>query len=257
MASRYLAKLLSAVMSLISLPTQLSLLSQNKFLEAEHLFKELLIYEEIQPDAIIFTTIIDGLCKTGHTSVAFMLFRYMEKKGWMPDTVSYSTIIDSLSKDRFVNDALGLLAEMSDGGIQPDVITYSSLIQGLSNLGRWKDIMQFLKDMDSRKISPDVHTYSILVDAHGRDGKIKDAEALIELMIQRGQYPNVVTYNSLMDGYCFCFENKKYDEGCVLIDEMVAQGFSVDASTTSMLFDLLTSKGQDSALLALQKKFLP
>ncbi|KAL8099123.1 hypothetical protein AgCh_031705 [Apium graveolens] len=50
------------------------LLSQEKSLEAERLFEKLLIYEEIQLDAFIFTTIIDGLCKTGHTSVAFMLY---------------------------------------------------------------------------------------------------------------------------------------------------------------------------------------
>ena len=66
--------------------------------------------------------------------------------------------------------------------------------------------------------------------------------------------PNEVTYNTLIRG---CFKNKMYDGACVLIDEMCAHGFKADASTTSMLFDLLQSKEQDPALLAMQKKFMP
>ena len=90
------------------------LISQDKFLEAELLFKNLLKYNQIQPDAPIFTTIIDGLCKTGHTSQAMMLLRYMETKGCMPSQVTCSIIINSLSKDGLVDDALTLLAEMSE-----------------------------------------------------------------------------------------------------------------------------------------------
>ena len=61
-------------------------------------------------------------------------------------------------------------------------------------------------------------------------------------------------YNTLIRG---CFKNKMYNGGCELIDEMVAHGFKADASTASMLFDLLQLKEQDPALLALQKKFMP
>nr|XP_017224816.1 PREDICTED: putative pentatricopeptide repeat-containing protein At1g12700, mitochondrial [Daucus carota subsp. sativus] len=85
------------------------LISQDKFLEAELMFSYLLQHNQIQPDAAIFTTIIDGLCKIGNTSRAMRLLRYMEKKGCMPSLVTYTTIIDSLSKDRLVDDALGLL----------------------------------------------------------------------------------------------------------------------------------------------------
>ncbi|KAK1386176.1 hypothetical protein POM88_023911 [Heracleum sosnowskyi] len=185
------------------------LISEDKFLEAELLLKKLLKSKHIASDVVIFTTVSDGLCKIGNTSVAVRLFRYMEKKGYMPNTVTFNIIVDSLCKYRLVDDAL------------------------------------------------DVHTYSILVDAHGRDGKIKDAEDLIEFMIRRGQYPNVVAYSSLTDGY---FLRGEFDKALKVFEtmrnEMVACGFSADVSTTSMLLDLLKSKGQDPALLALQKKFL-
>ena len=46
-----------------------------------------------------------------------------------------------------------------------------------------------------------------------------------------------------------CFKNKMYDGGCLLIDEMCAPGFKADASTTSMLFNLLQSKEQDPCSL--------
>jgi len=49
--------------------------------------------------------------------------------------VLYSTIIDSLCKDRLVIEALNFLSEMTSKGIQPNVFTYNSLIQGLCNFG--------------------------------------------------------------------------------------------------------------------------
>lgn len=87
-----------------------------------------------------------------------------------------------------------------------------------------------------------------------KEGLLEEANKIFMEMKANSCMPEDVTYNTLIRG---CFENKKYDEACVLIDEMVADGFSVDASTTSMLLYLLKSKEQDPALLALRKKFLP
>ena len=42
-----------------------------------------------------------------------------------------------------------------------------------------------------------------------------------------------------------------------VVYEMCAGGFSADASTASLLLDLLESQEQDPALLALHKKYLP
>ncbi|KAL8155857.1 hypothetical protein AgCh_001055 [Apium graveolens] len=152
------------------------LISQDNPVEAQNIFNKLLRFNDIQPNVVTYTTIIDGLCKRGHPSVAVKLFRYMEKKGCKPNAVTYNTIIDCLRKCRLVDQALGLLREMTRKGILPNLMTYSSLIQGLFDFNRWQDINGLLREMDISNISPDVHTFSILVDAYGKEGMIKDAE---------------------------------------------------------------------------------
>ena len=54
-----------------------------------------------------------------------------------------------------------------------------------------------------------------------------------------------------------CLQNKIYYDAGVLLDEMLGRGSAADASTASVLLDLLDVKEQDPALLALCKKYLP
>ena len=145
MPFRCLVGSLSVVLRQMSLPTTLyntlitGLISQDNAVEAESLFKKLVRLKVIQPDVVTYNTIIDGLCKKGHTYMAVTLLKYMQKKGCKPVTVTYSIAIHSLCKDGLVDHALGLFAKMSEKGITPDVITFNSLIQGMCNVNRWED----------------------------------------------------------------------------------------------------------------------
>ncbi|KAL8096589.1 hypothetical protein AgCh_037523 [Apium graveolens] len=210
------------------------LLSQDRPVEAEHLFKKLILFNEVQPNVVTYSIIIDGLCKTSNTLKAVKLFRNMGKKGCIPNTVTYSTLIDALCKDRHVDHALSLLSAMNHKGISPDVVTYNSLIQGLCNFGRWEDAIQLLGEMNARNIPPDLHTYNILIDACCKEGKVKDAESVMELMIQRGQYTDVVTYSSLMDGYCLRGE---IDEALEVLKTMRGKGILPNSRTYNILIN--------------------
>ena len=50
--------------------------------------------------------------------------------------------------------------------------------------------------------------------------------------------------------------NKRYVEAAVLIENMRARKFSEDASTTSMVLDLLSKEEQDPSVLAFWKRVL-
>jgi pentatricopeptide repeat protein len=63
-----------------------------------------------------YTTVINGLCKTGNTSMAVHVYK-MEQNGCKPDVVIYNTIIVSPCKDRLVNNAMEFLSEMVDRSI--------------------------------------------------------------------------------------------------------------------------------------------
>ncbi|KAL0413957.1 UNVERIFIED_CONTAM: putative pentatricopeptide repeat-containing protein, mitochondrial [Sesamum radiatum] len=173
----------------------------DKVIEAEKLFKKLLALRLCEPNEVMVLTVINGLCKTGHTLNAYDLLGLFEKTTGKPNLYAYTTVIDSLCKGRMVDEALQLLAKMIDNGISPDIVTYNSMLQGLCNFGRWKDAKTLISEMVDHKISLDVITFNILVDALCKEGMMKEAEDVVEIMMQRNLPPNIVTCNALIDGY--------------------------------------------------------
>lgn len=108
----------------------------------------------------------------GSIRVAIEFIRIMEIGKCKPNTVVYSTIIDSLCKDKILDEALDLFTEMIDKGISPNVITCSFFIQGLCNNGKWKEVENLWVRMIDLIISPNVYTYNMVVDALCNEGKI-------------------------------------------------------------------------------------
>ncbi|KAL0456565.1 UNVERIFIED_CONTAM: putative pentatricopeptide repeat-containing protein, mitochondrial [Sesamum latifolium] len=100
----------------------------DKVVEAEKLFKKLLTLKLCEPNEVTILTVINGLCKAGHTLTAYDLLGLFEKTSCKPDVYSYTKVIDSLCKDRMVDEALQLLAKMIDKGIAPNIVTYSSVV---------------------------------------------------------------------------------------------------------------------------------
>ncbi|KAI8561100.1 hypothetical protein RHMOL_Rhmol04G0310600 [Rhododendron molle] len=176
------------------------LIIEDRTIEARELFKKLVNNREVEPNVVMYGTIITMLCKTGNTVAAIRLLRIMEERGCKPNTIAYSVIIDSLCKDRMVDDAVSLFIKMKGKGILLDVVAYTSLIHGLCSFGRWKEAMRMLREMLNAGIHPNVHTFNGLVDALYKEGEAKEADEVLEVMIERGVGPDVVTYS--MDIVC-------------------------------------------------------
>ena len=57
--------------------------------------------------------------------------REMPHKNMVPNTVTYSSLIDGLCKSGRITSALDLMKEMHHKGQPADVVTYNSLLDGL------------------------------------------------------------------------------------------------------------------------------
>ena len=85
---------------------------ENKGDEAVKLFEKILDLKLCEPNEIMISHLIDGLCKTGHTIAAHDWLRRSESSGWR------------------------LIPVKIDKGISPDVVSYTSVIKGLCENGR-------------------------------------------------------------------------------------------------------------------------
>jgi len=93
-----------------------------------------------------------GCVSWGETSEAVGWLRKMEERNSNPNEVVYSTLMHGLCKDGFVSEALGLCLEMGSKGIRPDLVTYTCLIQGLCNFRRWKEAGSLLDEMMKMRV---------------------------------------------------------------------------------------------------------
>ncbi|KAL0456602.1 UNVERIFIED_CONTAM: putative pentatricopeptide repeat-containing protein, mitochondrial [Sesamum latifolium] len=233
----------------------------DKLIEAEKLFKKLLTLKMCETDEVTILTVINGLCKAGHTLTAYDLLGLFEKTSFKPNVYSYNTVIDSLCKDRMVDEALQLLAKMIDKGISPNIVTYNSVVQGFCNFGRWKEAKDLISEMVdhkiflNRNISPDVVMYTTLIDGYRLVGQIDKARKLLDSMPGRCAdglklfkdmhaqqlIPDVVTYNTLLNGLCM---NKQIVEAFSFLDIMEEQDVNPDLITYSILIHGLCKDGK-------------
>nr|XP_017241253.1 PREDICTED: pentatricopeptide repeat-containing protein At1g62930, chloroplastic-like [Daucus carota subsp. sativus] len=89
-----------------------------------------------------------------------------------------------------------------------------------------------------------------------QEGLFEEAKILLSEMETSGCLHDDVTYNTIIRGSLF---NKRYEEAVVLTENMRAHKFSEDASTTSMVVDLLhkeEQEEQDPVVLAFCQWFL-
>ncbi|XP_016200094.2 pentatricopeptide repeat-containing protein At1g62680, mitochondrial-like [Arachis ipaensis] len=114
----------------------LSLSLSGKVEKALHFHDRVLLAHGFHFDQVTYGTLINGFCKTGHTSAAIQALRKIPRYGIAPDVFMYNAIIDSLCKVTLVSDAFHLYSEMLAKGISPDVITYNTLTYGLCLAGQ-------------------------------------------------------------------------------------------------------------------------
>ncbi|KAK1402255.1 hypothetical protein POM88_001860 [Heracleum sosnowskyi] len=193
-------------------------------------------------------------CKKLKVDRAIDLFQRMPLEGLTPTIETYNTILQgSFHTGRHVEARIFFKEKMMlNKGLTLDKVTCYILLHGLSLNSYAVEALSFFHTME-HSLRPDVKTHTMMIQAFCHEGLFDEAKELFVNMESNNCLPNDVTYNTLI---CGCLHNKKYNESSVLIDEMCAHSFPADASTTSLLLDLLELEEQDPDLLALLEFFV-
>nr|XP_027076945.1 putative pentatricopeptide repeat-containing protein At1g12700, mitochondrial [Coffea arabica] len=176
------------------------LFQEHKALQAHELFKKI-IYEKLcEPDEVTSGIVIRGLCQKGNTGTAIDFLRAMEKqkRPCKPNAIIYSTIIDSLCKDKMVDEALALLQVYN---IVPDVITFSIVVDALCKEGHIEDADEIVQIMIQQGQNPDRGTHSSLMDGYCLQKRIDDARRVFNTMVASGLTPDLHSYGILINAY--------------------------------------------------------
>ncbi|KNA05762.1 hypothetical protein SOVF_187410, partial [Spinacia oleracea] len=169
------------------------------------------------PNAITFTTLIDGLCKASRFKLAHELFREMRVHGISPNVFTYVSLLDGLCKSARLVEAVALLENIEDNGVKPTIVIYSILIDSLCETQRLEDASDFFSDLVLKGLQPNLVIFTTMIK-----GFMREAIQLLRIM-EDGCSPNVVvTYNMIVRGY---FLIKDLSNALYYCELMVSKGF--------------------------------
>ncbi|KAI3470259.1 hypothetical protein Pfo_026922 [Paulownia fortunei] len=104
------------------------LYSVGKVGEATKIFEMLMFHQICEPNDVMVSTVINGLCKADQTLIANDLLGLYENTSYTPTVYDYSVIIDAFCKMGMLDNVLQLLRKIKEKGVSPHAITYTSII---------------------------------------------------------------------------------------------------------------------------------
>ncbi|CAN6883836.1 pentatricopeptide repeat-containing protein At1g06710, mitochondrial isoform X1 [Brassica napus] len=239
--------------------------------------------DSCKPNVVIYTEMIDGLCKVGKTDEAYKLMKVMEENGCQPNVVTYTALIDGFGVIGKIETCLELLERMGSKGVAPNYVTYRVLIGHCCQHGVLDVAYKLLEEMKQthwpthasgyRKViegfskefieslglldeiakddtAPFVSVYRLLIDNLIKGERLEMALTLLEevatLSVTLGNYSS--TYNMLIESLCVA---DKVDKAFQLFSEMTKKGVSPDMETFCSLIKGLFRKRKISEALLL------
>ena len=92
----------------------------------------------------------------------------------MPNAVVYSTLLDGVCRCESMERALGLLGEMEKevGNCSPRVVTYTSVMQSFCEKGQTMEALEILDRMETFGCAPNHVTGSTLISSFCMEGHV-------------------------------------------------------------------------------------
>ncbi|KAI3774342.1 hypothetical protein L1987_48894 [Smallanthus sonchifolius] len=189
-------------------------------------------------DTHTMNIVIKCCSQLNHTNHGFAVLGYGLKQAVAPDVCTYNTLLNGLVREDRILEAELLFKKLIKQDVcEPDVVMYSTMIKGLCKFG----------------LKPDVVTYSTMLQGLFLAGQCGAARDLLNEMRAHNHFPNTYTYGIIFDGLC---NNRLADEALSLfrsigdkknqehddmvkkiVEDMDERGFSLDATSLSLLLD--------------------
>ncbi|XP_031248665.1 pentatricopeptide repeat-containing protein At1g09820-like [Pistacia vera] len=91
----------------------------GRFKIAWDLFQDFSLCENLVPNIVTYSILINGLCKTGQLEKANKLLSYMEEKGCAPNVVTFTMLIFGFLKNNEIPKVVDLLRKMAKRNVKP------------------------------------------------------------------------------------------------------------------------------------------
>jgi len=233
--------------------------------KAKKISEALLAFENMQkcgcePDAVSYRTIIRLLCNSGKGDIAMEFYKDMVKKDIVLDDVRlYKILMNCMAESGDVA-AVSLLGnDMTRLCLMPENSVFGCMLKSFCISGRIKEALELIRDLKYKDVVLEPEYFETLVRGLCKTGRISDALEIVEIMKRRdivvgniqgiiingylrrndvcmalnvfqsmkesGYVPAVSSYTELVQ---HLFRLSRYEEACMLYDEMLGKGIKPD-----------------------------
>ncbi|EER17180.1 pentatricopeptide repeat-containing protein, putative [Perkinsus marinus ATCC 50983] len=136
------------------------------------------------PDKFTYSTIIKGYCARGEMEQSLQMFDTMLGDGLQPDLVIYNTLLDGCVKRRYHGTCERLLDDMTNyWKIQPNSYTLSILIKHYGRQGDLERAFNLVEELPAKHgFEANAHVWTCLISACITHGEMETAQAIFDVM---------------------------------------------------------------------------
>jgi pentatricopeptide repeat protein len=130
------------------------------------------------PDSVTYSTLIDGLARSGKMEQSLELLNEMCNKGFNSE-IHYKLLAECLHEEVKIEEAIQMIHRLQDKGRSPHTALYNTILLALCSNGKTHDGINILANMVSDGCMPDESTYIILIEGLAHEGYMKEARELL------------------------------------------------------------------------------
>merc|ERR1719453_2996722 len=149
------------------------------------------------PDLITYSTVIKGYCVAGELEQAIQLFTLMRKRGIQPDQVLFNSILDGCARKNMTMVSEQIFADMQASSVAPSNTTLTILVKTHGAAGDLDTALQLAQDLPKKYgFEPNNQVLTCLVQACLSNNRIKTAFEVFDRMAS----PDAKAYATLASG---------------------------------------------------------
>jgi pentatricopeptide repeat protein len=153
---------------------------KNMLDEAFELFDDMTRNTGLEPDEIMYNSLLDGCARQGLYDRGLKLYRKMEASGVRPSNYTLSVLVKMANRGKKLEKAFELCEELSKNfGFRLNVHVFANLIQACIQHHDVQRGMGVLQRMLQEGVRPDVRSYSLLLKACVETRRSTDANGLL------------------------------------------------------------------------------
>jgi pentatricopeptide repeat protein len=169
---------------------------KNLLDEAFELFNNMTKTTDLEPDEIMYNTLLDGCARQGLYVRGMEVFQKMISSGVRPSNYTLSVLVKLCNRGKKLEKAFEICDELSSKyGIRLNVHVLTNLVQACIQHHDLPRAMDQLELMVKDRVRPDVRTYSLLLRACIEARKPEEAAGLLRAaMGLSGAHPRLVKF---------------------------------------------------------------